>query len=114
MRYGFAPRPAMFAATLAAPPAVRLLFSRFTTGTGASGEILLTLPHQYRSSMTSPTTMTLIPENFSIIESNLVTKNLLRRADFFFNNFTPDVTYRDMSFLNASRSFVLDENTTVG
>ncbi len=106
IRNGLAPRPAIFAATFAAPPATRLVFSRLTTGTGASGEIRRTLPHQYLSSITSPITRTFISEKFSIMESNLDTGVLLIFNDFLINYFAPDVTYRDMCFLNPCRSFV--------
>ena len=45
-RSGVAPRPATLTATLAAPPAARLVSLSLTIGTGASGEMRLTSPHQ--------------------------------------------------------------------
>ena len=48
----------MLCATLAAPPSRACSDSNWTTGTGASGEILVTRPMMKRSSMTSPTTST--------------------------------------------------------
>src|SRR5665213_1639485 len=50
------PREARLSATLAAPPIRCSLRSTITTGTGASGEIRSTWPHQYVSSITSPIT----------------------------------------------------------
>ena len=44
------------AATLPAPPTHSVIESTETTGTGASGDILVTDPDQYRSNMRSPTT----------------------------------------------------------
>src|SRR5215210_7230574 len=52
----FPPSAFMFNATLAAPPMRCSFFLSATMGTGASGEILSTLPHQYVSSITSPIT----------------------------------------------------------
>ena len=45
-RRDVAPREAMFIATFAAPPGRSSIFSTFTTGTGASGEIRLVGPYQ--------------------------------------------------------------------
>ena len=52
------PSPARFIATLAAPPGVSVRCSMRTIGTGASGEIRMTCPQTYLSSMMSPTTST--------------------------------------------------------
>jgi hypothetical protein len=46
----------MLAATFPAPPIQSVTESIETTGTGASGDILVTDPDQYRSSIMSPTT----------------------------------------------------------
>ena len=46
----------ILAATLPAPPIHSVIELTETTGTGASGDILVTDPDQYRSSMRSPTT----------------------------------------------------------
>src|SRR4249919_497320 len=51
-----APSEARFNATFPAPPIRYSFLSTVTTGTGASGEILSTLPHQYASSIISPIT----------------------------------------------------------
>ena len=55
-----APSPTRFMATLAAPPGTRVVCMERSTGTGASGEIRSTVPHTYRSSITSPITNTRI------------------------------------------------------
>ena len=53
---GFAPRFRMFNATLPAPPILFSFLLKETTGTGASGLTLVTLPRIYPSSITSPIT----------------------------------------------------------
>ncbi len=57
--------------TLAAPPKTNLSSVMFTTGTGASGEILDTLPIKYSSNIISPTTAILTFSNWSKISFNL-------------------------------------------
>src|SRR5439155_1486014 len=52
------PRAATLAAVFAAPPRIRLTLWTLTTGTGASGEILLQSPERYSSRMASPRTST--------------------------------------------------------
>ena len=49
-----APKLAIFKTTFPAPPKRDSRRITFTTGTGASGEILLTLPHVYESIIKSP------------------------------------------------------------
>src|SRR6056297_2741505 len=62
----FAPMAERLFITLPAPPSVWLSFSTATTGTGASGEILSTLPHRYSSSIKSPMTSTRRSLNLSM------------------------------------------------
>ena len=65
-RTGVAPRVAIFRITLAAPPSILVSLLTSTTGTGASGEIRVTLPQKYSSRMISPITRTLASTNLSI------------------------------------------------
>ena len=65
------PKSARFFATFAAPPGLSKVSAISTTGTGASGEILLTLPAQYLSNITSPRTNIFF---FSIINRLYQTK----------------------------------------
>jgi hypothetical protein len=53
---GLIPNALRFPATFAAPPKCNDSCSKSITGTGASGEILVTLPQKYLSNMMSPTT----------------------------------------------------------
>ncbi len=57
----------MLRATLPAPPSELLSRSTRTTGTGASGETLVTLPQMNRSTMRSPITRSRAPENRAVI-----------------------------------------------
>ena len=66
----FAPNDLILFATFAAPPGIKVTFSIFATGTGASGEILYTLHHKCSSNIISPITNTfnfLILFNISLI-----------------------------------------------
>src|SRR4030043_1725777 len=54
-------------ATLAAPPGTNVLLFAQTTGTGASGDILSTLPKTYSSKIMSPTTKTFALPNLWIM-----------------------------------------------
>src|SRR5688572_19742755 len=73
-----------FNATLAAPPSLCSFFLSATMGTGASGEMRSTLPHQYVSSITSPITPAFISENFlnSFLKSSLA----IASGSAFFNS----------------------------
>ena len=53
------PKEATLLATLVAPPGIKLSELTRTTGTGASGEILSTLPQINSSKIKSPSTKTL-------------------------------------------------------
>jgi hypothetical protein len=57
------PKATMLDATLAAPPGRQVSVFTCTIGTGASGDIRLTLPQQNSSSITSPKTAMLQFEN---------------------------------------------------
>src|SRR5579863_3368331 len=61
-----APSAARFAATFPAPPKHSLCETKSTTGTAASGESRVAVPHKYRSSIKSPSTPMRFPRNFGI------------------------------------------------
>src|SRR5580704_1722701 len=61
-----APSAAKFAATFPAPPKHSLCETKSTTGTAASGESRVAVPHKYRSNIKSPSTPMRFPRNFGI------------------------------------------------
>src|SRR5271170_1345803 len=61
-----APSAAIFAATFPAPPRHSLCETKSTTGTAASGESRVAVPHKYLSSIKSPSTPMRFPRNLGI------------------------------------------------